>query len=74
MMKNFKYNFLIFGVLALSACSNQDQSVEEYVAEVKKDKPGKIDVLPPEKNYQSMDFTADRYLSPFEKGIINGDY
>lgn len=73
-MQNLKYYFLASCLIILSGCSGDDKSIENYTATVKKTMLGKIEILPVAKQYRGMDYTAQNFLSPFEKGVRNDNY
>jgi type IV pilus assembly protein PilP len=74
MMTISKYIFIVFASSLVSGCFDRDTNIKTYVETVKKTAPGKIDPLPPVKVYHGVDFSAQNYLSPFEKGVRTGEF
>lgn len=70
MKLKFAPYLLLIATLTLAGCLSDTQNVADYVAEIKKNAVGKVDPLPPFKEYQSENYTAQNLRSPFSKSKV----
>ncbi len=71
-MKPLPLVLMLAVVATLPACSRDMSDLEQYVAEVKSRRSGRIDPLPQIKPYETFVYSADDLRSPFQAEVEAG--
>ncbi|MEO6081326.1 MAG: pilus assembly protein PilP [Steroidobacteraceae bacterium] len=63
---------LVAAAVSVAGCSSKDSELDRFIAQTKQEPPGRVELLPEVKPYDTFPYTAQDMRSPFVPGGAGG--